>query len=218
MTKTTLFFASIALTIPSLHAAQPAPIIDAPETAASALTVRIYNYAGVEAALVREAAALAHETYQRSGIETRWSLCEVPGVEIEGAEQCGGFQSPDTIMMRIVAEAPANQEGVHHVVFGFALPKKDGFGSLASVFWARIAETAEKTKVTPAQLLSVVMAHEAGHLLLGFNSHAGNGLMSGRWDDERFTKISQGALSFIGKQKKRVQTGAEARLRAAAGR
>ena len=215
MTKTTLFLASIALTIPSLQGAEPAPITQTPESSTSALTVRVYNYAGVDTALVRKSAELAREIYQGSGVETRWTLCELPGVEIESAEPCEGVQSPDTIMMRIVPTAPAAQEGVHHIVFGFALPKKGGFGALASVFWDRIQETAEKSKVTPTQLLSVIMAHEAGHLLLGLNSHAGNGLMSGRWDEERFTKISQGGLTFIGKQKKRVQAGAQARLAAA---
>jgi hypothetical protein len=193
-----------------------APVTEGLEPAARVLTVRIYNYAGVDAELVTEAAGMAREIYLRSGVETRWTLCELPGVESVFDEPCAGGQAADTIQMRIVEAAPKDQEGVHKTVFGFALPSKAGFGTMASAFWDRIAETANKSKVTPAQLLASVMAHEAGHLLLGFNSHSAEGMMSGRWDDRRFTSISQGGLVFIGKQKNRIQNGAAARL--AAGR
>jgi hypothetical protein len=206
MTQTTLFLTSIALAISSAQAGD------------LALTVRIYNYAGVEVSAVLEAAGVAREIYRRSGVETRWILCELPGVESDLDKPCSGLQRPDVLQMRVLAAAPNNQDGVDYLVFGYALPKKDGFGTVASAFWDRIAETAAESKVTPAQLLGFVMAHEAGHLLLGFNSHSDQGMMSGRWDEERFTRISQGALSFIGNQKKRIQTGAQERLMASAGR
>jgi len=217
MTKTTLFLASIALAIPSLQATAPVAHTEAQEPAARVLTVRIYNYAGVDAAIVREAAAMAREIYLRSGVETRWTICKMPGAGLDFDEACEGGQRPDTLKMRIVRTAPG-QDGVDYLVFGFALPGKAGFGTVASVLWERISETAELSKVTPAQLLGFVMAHEAGHLLLGFNSHSAEGMMSGRWDEERFKKISQGSLNFIGKQKQRIQAGAEARLLASARR
>ena len=199
MTKTNLFLATLTIAA--------APLSAAPE-----LTVRIYNYANVDAATVREAAESAREIYRGSGVETRWLICELPDREADFDDPCTDSAGPETLRMRIVARPPAKHDGVNHLVFGFALPKKDGFGTAASVFWSKISETAELSKVTAAQLLSTVMAHEAGHLLLGFNSHTGQGLMGARWDKARFTKISQGGLTFVGKQKKRVLAGAEARL------
>lgn len=211
MTKTTLSFTLIALAITPLQAAKPAaPTVD------GELTVRIYNYAGADAATVREAAEIAREIYLRSGVETRWVLCELPGRAGDFDEPCHGTSRADTLRMRIVPQAPKKISGVNVLVYGFALPKKDGFGTAASVFWDKISQSTEISDIAGAELLGYVMAHEAGHLLLGFNSHSAKGLMSGRWDDEQFQQFSQGRAAFIGKQKKRVTAGAAARLAASA--
>ncbi len=207
MTKTTLFLASFALIAAPLQAVAPD---------GQSLTVRIYNYAGVDAALVLEAAETAEAIYRRSEVETRWVLCELPGVESDLDQPCPGAQSPDTILMRIAPTAPKSQEGVHETVFGFALPSKGGFGTIASAFWDRISTTAGKSGMGPVHLLAFVMAHEAGHLLLGRNSHSQEGIMGAEWDEEGVVKIAQGGVSFIGSQKKRLRKGAEARLLAAA--
>jgi hypothetical protein len=53
---------------------------------------------------------------------------------------------------------------------------------LAYVFFDRVEDNATKHHMAIKQLLGQVMAHEAGHLLLPFNSHSERGLMRATWD------------------------------------
>lgn len=209
MTKTTL-----SLTLITIAATlDAAPKTEPP---AEPLTVRLYNYAGIEVALLEEAASLAQEIYSLAGVETVWIRCRVSLDEPVYDPSCTETPGPDVIRMRIMDETPDHIAGVNHVAFGFALPArgKGKFGTAASVFWDRISETAARSKVTDAALLAAVMAHEAGHLLLGFNGHSQQGLMAARWDEAQMTKISHGGMRFIGKQKKIAAASVRERLAA----
>ena len=90
------------------------------------------------------------------------------------------------------------------------------FGWAATVFQDRVAAKAKAWRLEEADLLGSVMAHEVGHLLLGRNSHSSYGLMNGDWTRAELQKIGEGALVFVGAEKKKVRRGAEARLAAAA--
>jgi hypothetical protein len=54
----------------------------------------------------------------------------------------------------------------------------------------------KRSRVNLGSLLGDVAAHEIGHLLLGTNSHAANGIMRERWESEELGSIGTGALSF----------------------
>jgi hypothetical protein len=54
----------------------------------------------------------------------------------------------------------------------------------------------ERSRVNLASLLGDVAAHEIGHLLLGTNSHAENGIMRARWESEELGSIGTGTLFF----------------------
>ena len=47
-----------------------------------------------------------------------------------------------------------------------------------------------------AKVLGIVMAHEIGHLLLGFGAHSSAGIMSGRWGKFEMDLVAAGLLGF----------------------
>lgn len=210
MTKTTLSLALLTLLSGSLDAAPKLEHTTRP------VTVRMYDYAGLGAEALAEAGDLAREIYTRAGIETRWIRCRVSLDEPVYDSSCAETPGPDVLRMRIMPKTPEHIAGVNRVVFGFALTAggKGRFGTTASVFWDRVLQAAKSPKVTRAELLAAVMAHEAGHLLLGLDSHSQEGLMAARWDTNQFTKISQGTLRFLGRQRRIVQRSAIKRLTA----
>jgi len=195
---------------------------DSTDQQGSELTVRIYDYAGLEEDVLVEASATAREIYLHSGVATRWIQCPTPGrenpTEITMYDaSCEGPVGPHVIQMRVMPKVPEAFTGLGRHVYGFALPSKaGGFGTAATVFLDRVVRSAELGEVTEASLLATVMAHEAGHLLLGINSHSNYGLMSAVWDDAEFSKIAEGAFKFFGREKKRIAKNAAARLRVAA--
>ncbi len=188
------------------------------------LTVRIYDYAGLPGDLLIEAAEAARAIYLRSGVPTRWIQCPTP-TNPNPADlamfdpSCDGPVGPHVIQMRIMATVPPTLSELNRFVYGFALPSKTGgFGTAATVFLDRVTRSAELSKVNETDLLACVMAHEAGHLLLGANSHSNYGLMSAAWKKAEFTKIAEGAFNFFGREKKRIANDAQARLTIAAKR
>jgi hypothetical protein len=48
------------------------------------------------------------------------------------------------------------------------------------------------------------MAHELGHLLLGSNGHASQGIMRPRWQHEELVKAAMGTLVFTPEQAQRM--------------
>jgi hypothetical protein len=48
------------------------------------------------------------------------------------------------------------------------------------------------------------MAHEMGHLLLGSNAHAINGIMRAHWESGELSRIAMGTLLFLPEQAKRM--------------
>ena len=192
--------------------------------ASQELTFRIYDYAGLEADLLVEAAELAREIYVHSGVATRWIQCLTPNrknpTELAMYDaSCAGPVGPHVIQMRLMPNVSKKLTdlGVNGPVFGLAFPSTTGgFGTAAMVFMDRVIRKAAATKISTIRLLGCVMAHEAGHLLLGMNSHSNYGLMSANWEVAEFARIAEGTFKFFGREKKRIAKNAQDRLKVSA--
>jgi len=188
------------------------------------LIFRIYDYAGLEARVLVQAVDVAREIFVHSGVETRWIQCPTPNrknpTELAMYDaSCEGPVGPHVIQIRLMPNVSEKLTvlGVNRLVFGFALPSKTGgFGTAATVFLDRVVQKARLTKVSTVRLLGCVMAHEAGHLLLGMNRHSNYGLMSASWDAAEFAKIAEGSFKFFGREKTRIANNAQARLKVSA--
>ena len=184
------------------------------------LTVKIYDYAGVSPRILGRARAEAARIYRRAGIETVWMVCAVDnrlGPREPACSQAPGFTS---LVLRIVPKAMAEKFPAPPSWFGYAATTSNPgeFGSHSTVFFHRVQE--EKARIpsiaiSMGQLLGHIMAHEAGHLLLGRGSHSPSGLMHIPWQKKELLRATRGDLIFTRKQAGRIQAQWRERVAAA---
>jgi len=156
------------------------------------VTVSVHNDAGIPSATLRAAEAEASRLFQQSGIELTWLNCPLPAEGPEDPAQCRTAEFPAHLQLRI-ARRSRNLSGI---TFGISYLSADGSGCYANLFYERIEEMHERSRVNLPSLLGDVAAHEIGHLLLGTNSHAASGIMRARWQNEELGSISTGTLFF----------------------
>lgn len=76
----------------------------------------------------------------------------------------------------------------------------------AYAFYGRIVDLAEHNGAEVAKMLGHVIAHEIGHLLLPYDSHAPRGVMRAEWDREQFEDMFKGLLTFPPEQAALIRT------------
>jgi predicted HD phosphohydrolase len=76
---------------------------------------------------------------------------------------------------------------------GAAPSNLSGPGHIAYVFSSRLPST---NAGADDHMLSLVIAHEIGHLLLPYGSHSDIGIMRGHWDVRELVRLSLHALMF----------------------
>ncbi len=95
-------------------------------------------------------------------------------------------------------------EATSDAAFGVAFLAADGTGRYSDVFWKRAQELHANSNVDLGEILGSVMAHEMGHLLLGSNAHAINGIMRAHWESGELRRLAMGTLLFLPEQAKRM--------------
>src|SRR6266446_2312056 len=166
------------------------------------VTISVHNDAGISAGTLRGAEAEAARVFQQSGIEVKWLNCPLPADGPEDPAQCRTAEFPAHLQLRI-ARRPRNLSEIN---FGISYLSADGSGCYANLFYQRVEEMHERSRVNLASLLGDVAAHEIGHLLLGTNSHAANGIMRARWESEELGSISMGTLFFSDAESRQMRS------------
>ena len=156
------------------------------------VTISVHNDAGISAGTLKGAEMEASRVFRQSGIEAKWLNCPLPADGPEDPAQCRTAEFPAHLQLRIARRS----HNLSEITFGISYLSADGSGCYANLFYERIEEMHERSRVNLASLLGDVAAHEIGHLLLGTNSHAANGIMRARWEGEELVSISAGALFF----------------------
>ena len=84
------------------------------------------------------------------------------------------------------------------------------------MFYHRVESLAVELRGARDVLLGYALAHEIGHLLLGTNSHALNGIMRAHWTEEELRLASAGRFTFLPQQaaKMRAEVAVPAQLAA----
>jgi hypothetical protein len=137
----------------------------APQQGLRRLAVAVYDYAGVDPAMLALAERIASDVYLRAGIKIEW-------VAPDGFEDTGRFYV-NLLSKEMAARFSASNETV-----GFATA-----GSLAAnAIFDRISEIAHDHRLPCGVMLGYVMAHEIGHLLLPVHSHSESGVMRATMD------------------------------------
>jgi hypothetical protein len=150
---------------------------------AAALTVRLYNTAGIPAHDLAAARQAAESILRDAGLTVSVRHCRQQSSPGAAVTPCDGPLTLSEVVVRVI-KAPALTTSVDADAYGFAyVVQETDRGWLATVFADRIARAATRTRVNTGILLGRVMAHEVGHLLLGSRYHGDVGLMRGAWPD-----------------------------------
>ncbi len=177
-----------------LALALPSPAAWSKEIAVAEMrvTISVHNDAGISVGTLRGAEMEASRVFRQSGIEAKWLNCALPADGPEDPAQCRMADFPEHLQLRIARRS----RNLSEITFGISYLSADGSGCYANLFYQRVEEMHERSRVNLASLLGDVAAHEIGHLLLGTNSHAASGIMRARWESEELGSISTGTLFF----------------------
>ncbi|HWT79866.1 MAG TPA: hypothetical protein VN648_13855 [Candidatus Methylomirabilis sp.] len=89
------------------------------------------------------------------------------------------------------------------------------FPFAVTIYYGRIHDLARTWTGTEDEILGPVIAHEMGHLFLGFSGHSSSGVMSGRWDSSLFKLAQVEQLRFSRQEVAAIQANVARRIQAA---
>src|SRR5258707_9682236 len=168
--------------------------------AKAAITVSVYDDAGVGLATMQEAEEISSAVFRRVGIEIRWLNCEVSGELTHASAECGNARFPANLQLRFLRKARDLKPGT----FGISYLNANGEGCYSQVFVEPIEKLRGNFPIGLGTLLGHVATHELAHLLLGTNSHTALGIMQARWGPKELESANMGGLRFYHEQQERI--------------
>jgi hypothetical protein len=168
------------------------------------ITIRLFDYAGIQPGAVAVAGHTAGETLRHAGIQVRWHSCPVRGQPGTALPDC---ETNDAIhlVVGILPEPMPRKIATAPQQFGVAILSRTGLPVHAYVFLDRVENLAKAETAPWPQLLGTLIAHEVGHLLLGDSSHYPVGIMRACWRSEEIKLARMGSLTFTPHQARRIQ-------------
>jgi hypothetical protein len=155
------------------------------------ITISVHDYADVPPSQLTGAETEARRIFWQAGVETVWVSCS-PKLRFE-PDVCSLVDATHLVLKVISDKTDAHMRDRGDVL-GNALLAGDGTGYYAYAFQDHIGILEHKLGFA---VLGYVLTHEVGHLLLGSNSHAVNGIMSPHWNGAELRRISEGTLLFL---------------------
>jgi hypothetical protein len=157
------------------------------------ITIRFFNYAPIPTRILDEARERVTAIYHRSGIAIDWVECPVGDQDPSDFPACSELWDATHLFLHLLPQA-AKTIRVEKV--GESLLS----ARMANIYWNRVRRQAESVQAELDRILAHAIAHEAGHLLLGSNSHSPTGIMAGKWSRQDLISISQFGLGFNAQQ------------------
>jgi hypothetical protein len=176
------------------------------------IIVHLYNYAGVRPAALLEANSAASGLLTEAGVKTEWLDC-TPGSPARPSEDACAFGSRTThVQMNLMKGDEGNFKGRSRTALGFSvLPDEQEPGTVAYISMRRVHRVASPDVISEGKLIGLAMAHELGHLLLGTNAHAFEGIMRANWRVKDLEDPAHSGLHFTAGESKRLHAAADAR-------
>jgi hypothetical protein len=177
----------------------------------TSIVVRTYTQPA-SAADIRAARRTASAILGRAGIDVVWLECALPA-DVIAADACTQPLRWNELLVRIVSAGTVDKRPDVDTL-GFAFVDLDaGGGWLATVYADRVSVMAQGAGIDAAELLGRTMAHEVGHLLLGSNRHAPQGLMRASWSSADLRRNRATQWLFGGKEGEVMRRGIAGRFR-----
>jgi hypothetical protein len=161
------------------------------------LHVRVDDHAAVSDAILRSAKAIATRIYLNIDVGLVW--VGPAGSTPDGRADRETRNVPDanaTFRIIIVAPGLADRVDADPKALGVAAGDARQSGHVAYVFYDRVRILSVRYEERGGAILGHVMAHELGHLLLPYETHAESGLMRMDWSREDLEHAAHGLLLF----------------------
>jgi hypothetical protein len=160
------------------------------------VTVFVNDSANVAERVVLEAEQSAGRIFRQAGVDVAWVNCGLQN-RYRSELQCEASTiSNPSLVVRIIPHARTLGEDV----FGVSFVDHDT-GTYADLFFEPIEQLHHQNKEIPvASILGSVLAHELGHLLLGWNAHFPGGIMQAHWNEGQLRLIAMGRMFFSKEQ------------------
>jgi len=188
-----------------VHAAEAA----SPETS-PAITIHVYNYAGVPTKTMTEAEEVATEIFRKAGVHTQWADRGLTAANDQSnSADHSGFTLAD-IQLSIFSRVMSDRDGAPNDAMGLA-PGSGPDRKIVYIFYNNVEARFWRLQgaqgsarlcrpVSMAKILGHAMAHEIGHLLLNNQVHSAHGIMRGEWGFADFRDMTEGMFLFTPQQ------------------
>jgi hypothetical protein len=163
-----------------------------------AVTVLVYDYAGLSDSSANEMESLSAVLLSRADITTEWVHCLGHQPDPRPA-LCDGNLETGSELIRILA---AHTGSPHKL--GDPLGSAVVGNSFASLYASEICKHANQNGLPAASLMAYALAHEIGHLLLG-EKHAPSGIMRAVWDKTEYRDIAHRWLGFSAAERRALR-------------
>ena len=175
----------------------PAAAISASETSDVTITIHLYNYAAVPEKTLAKAKEEAGGIFRNAGLTALWLDHALSVVDLRHPHESTDSWDRTHFVLRLLRRA---REQSSKNAMGEAVSPE-----IADVFVNRATEQAAVGELSVSRMLGHAIAHEIGHLLLGYNSHSPGGIMAAPWSRQDVCRISKGNLLFTQQEVARIQ-------------
>lgn len=172
------------------------------------ILVRIYNYAQVKPSTLMRAEQAATNVLHHAGIRVAWIDCQL--LAEENPPECNRPVEAAEFVLRILRRSMALGTSGFQDAFGYAYPLQGGGGAYLTVLYDRVEQETNK-RYLHGLILGHVIAHEIGHLLLGFG-HSPIGIMQAELREQQWQDAAQGNLCFTPQQGELLRVAVNARM------
>ena len=177
------------------------------QTDPTALIVRAYAEAGVDASWLPAVDALTRKIFGEAGMQLVWTRCDA----ISTNSRCHAAPEPNEFVVRFQAR---RIDAASHAC-GVSLRPSRATGHYITLFLDCIREGSDTFAVAEPIIAAYAIAHEIGHLLLPAADHAPSGIMRARPDRFDWERAKRGALGFRPAERQQMQEALRRRLASA---
>lgn len=164
------------------------------DAATRSVTVRLHDYAKLDAALLRVTEEQVSAIYAAIGVVVIWRMPVRPNDVRDGLSPWPSDPAPELTML-LMSTAMAAAVGIKDGVAGFAAVGASGGGSVAFTVPDRTRRIADCAGLPHTIVLASVIAHELGHLLMSTRGHSSSGIMRPQWTPSEFRDRRQSAFA-----------------------
>jgi hypothetical protein len=180
-----------------------------PRVAAEAIdvpsvTLRVDDYASVDARQLARAQEAVSRMYATIGVQATWLKARRLSTQSSDLQSGGEVPVPDITVIVLDRSMTTRMAPPRHAV-GLAAHAGSGQGRIAYVFYERLRAITTRCNVSNVTALSLVIAHETGHLLLPYGAHSDVGVMRGHWDFTPSRDLHIQQMSFTPAQGREIR-------------